>query len=266
MAIKDIAGKLGRAIGNNSPHILSALGVVSFVSAVVMTAKAAPKAAPAWEDIRNEYDSKVAHGEDSLDALVDAAERTAKEVAPLYLGAGGMVVLGTACVIAADRIHVKRQTTILAAYALSEKALDIYQEKVVERLGQSKHEKVLDAVAEDGTPFGELDGIRVDILDPEGVLVYDKVTGRYFKSSIEAVRAAEGAVSKKLIDETALPLSAFYEELGIPDLSDLGDFLGWDIGRCKLDIHFTSMLDPHGVPCMVLNYRTCIVNGYGFRY
>ena len=263
MGMKDVAFALGKAVSKNSPHILTALGIASFVSAVAMTAHVAPKAKPIVDEIMEEHKEALDNGADKVDAAVDMAEAVAKRVAPLYLGVGGTVLLGTVCVIAADRIHVKRQTALIAAYTLSEKALDLYQEKVVEKLGQAKHEKVLDAVAEDGNPFD--DPKDIDVLDPEGVLCFDHVTGRYFKSSIEAVRAAEGRVSKRLIDETIIPLNAFYDELGLTDVSEIGELLGWDISRQKLDVHFTSMLDKDGVPCLVLNYRTCIVNGYGFR-
>ena len=266
MSVKKLVFDIGRAVSQNSPHILTAVGCGAYISAVIMAAKAAPEAKPAYEHHRAQYERALAEGKNRVDARMDFAEGIAKEVAPLYLGTGAMVVIGTICIIAADKIHIKRQGALMAACTLSERALDIYQDKVVERLGQAKHEEILDAVAEDGAPFDEIDGVRIDVLDPEGVLCYDKVTGRYFKSTIEKVRSAEGAVSKKLIDETAIPLSAFYEELGIPDISDLGDFMGWDVGRCKLDIHFTSMLDHNGVPCLVLNYKTCIVNGFGFRY
>ena len=260
MGLKEAVFGIGKVIGKNSPHILTAVGIASYISAIVMAAKAAPKAKPAYDRVKEEYDEAIESGADRVDATVDLVHGILSDVAPYYVGVGGTAILGTVCVIAADRVHVKRNTAIMAAYTLSEKALDIYQEKVVEKLGDKKHTAVMDEIAASDDPFGK-DPANVDILDPEGVLCYDHVTGRYFKSSIEAVRSAEADVVKRLIDETVVPLNDLYYELGMTDVSVIGDVLGWDAGRTKLDIHFTSMLDKNGVPCLVLNYRTCMING-----
>lgn len=257
--IKDVVKTAGKLISKNAPHILTGLGIVSYVSAIVMAAKISPKAKPEYDRAMQSYEERLDEGEDKFDAGVDLAKDVAENVAPLYLGVAGMAVLGTVCVVAADKVHVKRQTAIMAAYTLSEKALDIYQDKVIQRFGKEKHNKVMDDIAESDKAF-EQKPDKAEVLDPEGVLCYDHVTGRYFYAKIESVRAAEAYISKKLIDQTYACLNDFYSEMGMNDVSVIGDALGWDICRQKLDIHFTSMLDPNGVPCMVLNYRTCIVD------
>lgn len=261
MSVKEVLMAAGKAVGKNSPHILTAVGVCSFVTATVMAAKAAPAAKPAYDQAKRKYYDMTAHGYSQTEATVELVQDIAKDVAPLYLGTAGLMVLGTVCVIAADRVHIKRQTALMAAYTVSEKALDIYQNKVIERLGQGKHEAVLDDIAEDDCPFDEdVDPSKIEIIEEEGVLCFDHVTGRYFKSSIEDIRKAEARIVKRIIDETMVPLNELYYELGLEDVSLVGDVLGWDVGRVKPDIHFTSMLDKNGVPCLVLNYRTCIVN------
>lgn len=257
--MKQIAFGIGKMIGKNSPHILTGLGILSYTSAIIMTAKAAPIAKPRYDAIKKAKDERLANGEDKADVTTDFVRDTVDEVLPLYLGAISLSVMGTVCVIAADRVNVKRQAALLAACTISEKALDIYQSKVIEKLGSGKHEMILDEVAASDDPFGK-NPEKVDIIDDEGVLCYDHVTGRYFKSSIEHVRSAEAAIVKRLIDDTVVSLNDFYTELGLDDISLIGDALGWDMLRVKPDIHFTSMLDKDGIPCLVLNYKTCVVN------
>lgn len=259
MDVRLLAKGAGKLIRQNSPHILTAVGIASYISAIVMTAKAAPLAKPELDAALEARKTCIDNGGDTGEATAECTKDIIDNVVPLYLGAAGMALLGTVCVIAADRVHMKRQAALMAAYTLSEKALDIYQEKVIKRLGEAKHEAVMDDIAEDGAPFAEKPD-KVEVIDNEGVLCYDHVTGRYFKSTIENVRRAEATVVKRLLDETMVSLNDFYAELGLNDVSVIGDALGWDTTRTRLDIHFTSMLDNDGVPCLVLNYRTCVVN------
>ena len=259
MDLRLLAKGAGALIRKNSPHILTAVGIASYISAIVMAAKAAPIAKPELDHALELRKEAIEADESKTDATADCTKYIVDNVAPLYLGTVGMAVLGTACVIAADKVHTKRQTALMAAYTISEKALDVYQEKVIKRLGEKKHEAVMDDIATDEEPFAKKPD-KIEVLDSEGVLCYDHVTGRYFKSSIENVRSAESAVVKRLLDETMVSLNEFYAELGLNDVSVIGDALGWDATRTGLDIHFTSMLDNDGVPCLVLNYRTCVVN------
>ena len=263
MALKEIVYGLGKLVGKESPHILTALGIGSFITGAVMAAKVAPMANPEIEKALEQRKEMIERGATKTEAAVEAAKEIAENAAPLYLGAFGMCVLGIVCVVAADRIHVKRNTALLAAYTVSERALDIYQSKVIEKLGEGKHEKVLDSIAEDDCPFDDDKKTKTaTIIDDEGVLCYDHVTGRYFQTKVESIRAAEAAIIKRLLDETVVSLNDFYTELGLDDVSVIGEVLGWDASRVKPDIHFTSMLDSKQVPCLVINYRTCIINGH----
>lgn len=257
------------AIAKNSPHILIGAGVAGFVATVALAIKATPTAADIHEDYEGERLNQKSHhkmgridDEDLKRFTRESYVEEAKELAPVYLPTVLMGSASIACVLVGHRIQVKRGAAVLAAYSLAERTLETYQDKVIERLGEDGarelKQEVSNQLAVDDCPF---DADYSYLPDGEGnVLCYDRVTGKFFKSTKERIREAEAAVNKRLIDEATVRLGDFYYELGIEDHSFVADAVGWDLGKCKPDVYFTSMLDDKERPCLVLNYDVCLVD------
>ena len=197
--------KLKTRVQNQSPAILAALGCVGFISAVVMAAKAAPKA---------------------RDAIEPRSKSTTMEkikiVAPIYAPTVGMVLLSTGCIIGSNRIHHYRYASLLALYSIGEKSLQKWQSAVLDEVGQNKYDKVRERTVMPEEP------LPVNLLiDDSGIACFDVFSGRYFKTdSIETVRRIVNDLNDRLIVGDFVALNELYYELGL-DRVEFGDEVGW---------------------------------------
>ena len=240
-----------------SPEIFTALGIGGFVTTVVLTAKASPKTS----DIHTDYRLRRISTR-TKDERIELWKEEGLKLAPVVLPP---VISGTVSIVfvlMAHRIQAKRAATLATAYSLAERTLSAYQEKALEKLGDDGAAELMQAVsdklAQDDCPFDEDYSYSPD--EDGKCLCYDRVTGRYFRSTPEEVKAAEGVINKQLIDESIVRLSDFYYELGLDFNGFICDALGWDISKDRLDVYFTSMLDKDERPCLVLNYNVNIVD------
>ncbi|MEI4872582.1 DUF6353 family protein, partial [Klebsiella pneumoniae] len=84
------------------------------------------------------------------------------------------------------------------------------------------------------------------------VLCMDAVSGRYFYSSVDSIRRAENDINRRLIQETAISLSEFYDLLGL-DNTSISDDIGWCLDD-MLDVHISSTLTSDDKPCVYVDY------------
>lgn len=262
MKLPDILAKGAKIISNNSPVILTTLGIAGFGTTVVLAVKATPDAysfhqGHVWS--RDAID-KNKNIEDKKEAIRNDVIEEAKEVVPLYIPALGMGIISIACFLSANKIHADRNAALLAAYSLGEKTFVTYQEKVRERLGDGActdiHDEVMHEIVHSDTA-------------PEGTLTvkegkwrfYDTVLGRYFYSTREDIIAAESEINRRLLVETKVALSEFYYAMGVEDPGRVSECMGWDISSRyvqSMEIMFTPMFDDEKNPCTAIHYRVSI--------
>lgn len=252
---------VGKIIASKGPEILTVLSVSGLFTTVALGMKAHASTVEERAGYCEEL-LTARTNEEKADILKDAI----RELGPVYAPMAISGALTVACILTAHHIQTKRAAALATAYSLAEKTLAAYQEKALEKLGEEGGKELMQAVsdklAEDDAPF---DGGYSYRIDGDGkTLCYDRVTGRYFRSSVENIRAAESAVNKRLIDESMVRLGEFYYELGIDDGGFICDGFGWDISRSPLEIYFTSMLDRENNPCLVLNYNVSLVDRRAF--
>lgn len=269
MDVKKILGGLLKFASDNSPAILTGLGIAGFGTTVVMTARVASRVEETHKRRVWEREDIVEYGEPELRKydIRQSYVGEAKELAPLCAPAVGVGLISVGCVLMAHKIHSDRQAAIMTAYSISTEALNRYQSKVIEKLGEEMHQDILDSATREflhDNPEKDVDPETLVI--PEGtVRCYDAVTGRYFFSSREKILEAESEVNKRLINEVRVPLEEFYYELGLEESFVLGKKTGWDIstpyyGGGNLDVYFTPMLDDDKNPCLVLNYHVTLLD------
>ena len=216
--------KIKQTLHNNSPTILAGLGIAGFITAIIMTAKAAPKAERVLE--RNEMIN--------FDASL---KEKVMLVAPIYAPTIGMAMMSTACIVGSNRIHRYRYASILALYSIGQKSLQRWQDAVVDEVGEKKFNKVRERVAE---PRGEP---PVSILpDDERTLFFDVYTGRYFRSdSIETVRKVFNDLNDTMFSDDFAPLNDFYFGVGLED-TEFGNDVGWNIANGSITAEFDAFL------------------------
>lgn len=243
--------KIGDTLSNNSPTILTGLGVAGLLSTVILAVKATPKAMQLLDD-ENER------------LYIEGGQRdypkplNKKDVIILtykcYIPAAIMGGITIACILSANKINLRRNAALASVYSISEKALKEYQSKVIERIGAPKEREIRDDIAKEkleNNPVVEQDIICTGKGE---TLCYEALSGRYFKSDREKINKAVNEINKNLRTEMFVTLNELYYELGLPD-SKLGETLGWHIDRGYLDPHFSSHLAENGTPCLVLDFN-----------
>lgn len=227
-------------VSENSPSILTAVGVTGTVTTAYLTGSASFKAA---ERIRLE--------EERQQYALDRGDRI-KMVAPLYIPAVGVGVVTIAAIILANRLGTKKAAALAAAYGISERAFTEYKEKVIERIGTQKEQAIREEIAQDKLDANPVATKEVIMTGGGEVLCYDSLTGRYFQSTVETIRQAANAVNYDILHHMFASLSSFYEKIGLSPTA-YSDDVGWNTDHL-LELQFSTGLATDGRPCLVLDF------------
>lgn len=224
--------KLKNTLTRQSPAILAALGCLGFITSVVMSAKATPKAMKILE----------AQPEDST------TMEKVKAIAPIYAPTIGMMLLSTACAVSSNRIHRYRYTSLLALYSIGEKSLQRWQNAVLDEVGEKKYENVRERIISPEDPIP-----TVVMMDEERVLFFDTYSGRYFRSdSVETVRKIVNDLNDLLFGEDFVSLNEFYFEIGLPNV-EFGDEAGWNIADGSIKVTYDAFIK-NDKPCISVSF------------
>ncbi len=225
--------KINNIIKDQYPNLLAATGVAGFITAVVMAAKAAPKAKDILEEIEEDA------------PLLDKA----RAVAPVYAPTAGMILISTACIVASNRAHRHRYASLLAIYSIGERTLQKWQTSVLEEVGEKKFEKVRErVVSPDDNPVP-----TAILLDEDRVVFFDVFSGRYFRmNSVESVRRIINDMNDQLLAGDWISLNDLYFELGL-ERTEYGDELGWAAYHGTIQADFDSFLK-NDRPCVSVSF------------
>lgn len=249
--ITNTARGFGRKVNRNAPTLLTIFGVAGVVSTVVLAVKATPKA---LEILEQEEKKRQADIDDPEYGLPITTLDMVKLTWQCYIPTAGMGVMTIACILGANSIHLKRQAVLASLYSVSEKTLQRYQAKVVEKLGEKKEEKIRGEVAQgvlDKNPSSKHKFFSTGHGDTP---CYDVLSGRYFFHDPEKIRQVQNDCNARLLREMNLTVNDFYSALDI-DAIELGDEMGWTVEKGQMDIHLTAMLADDKRPCVVVEHR-----------
>jgi hypothetical protein len=246
MSFADLVKRASKLATDNSPAILTAIGVTGVVTTAYLTGKATFKAAEILNnDVRGE--------------LLEPREKV-ELVWKLYIPAAGTAVTTIACIILADRIGTRRAAAVAAAYTLSEKAFEEYKKKVVEKIGEKKEQEVRDEIAQDRVNERPVSSSQVIITGEGDVLCFDRFTGRYFESSIDKLRKAENETNHQVLNDFYASLSDFYHRVGLPATS-MSDDVGWNSDKLLM-LDISATLSENDRPCIAVGFSVAPVRGY----
>jgi Family of unknown function (DUF6353) len=244
------ANKLKFLLNENSTTILTAVGVGGTVATAVLTGRATFKAADIILQEQIEKDENF-EGIDLTKTGLSKTEKT-KLVWRLYLPPVATGVLTITSIIYANKISSKKIAALAVAGGISERALQEYKEKVVERLGPKQDEKLRDEIAQDRVNAKPVSSSEVLIVGTGEVLFFDELTGRYFQSTMEDVKRAENKVNYELIHFMSCSLSHFYDEIGLPP-TPYTDSVGWNMNN-NMEVKFSTTLSDDNRPCIVISF------------
>ena len=243
---------------DNSPTLISACAITGTLATTYLTGKATFKAA---EIIRNR-ELSLSFQELRKDEKLSKTEKAQlvwKEYIPPALAVVGTI----GCIVTANSISASRLAGMAAAYKLTERQYDEYKDKVKEKLGLQDEKRMRDEINEEKIRRNPpSDDIQVLATEDE-VLFLEAWTGRYFRSKMHIVKAAENKINRELIHESYATLSDFYDEIGLARTQESSE-VGWSIEN-PISLDFTTALADGGTrPCAVMEYSNLpnSVRGY----
>jgi hypothetical protein len=234
---------------DNSPTILTAVGVVGTVATAYLTGKASFKAAKLIDD--REFHLKT-HQEGPTSPIALTQQQKIALVWKTFVLPAGAGAFTITAIVFANRISTKRAAALAAAYALSEGRFSEYKDKAKVKLGIKKEEDLRSELAQE----------KVDREPPPGSLIIvsgkslfkDEPSGRYFESTMEDIKKAMNDTNYQIMSKEYAVLTDFYERIGLPPTS-LSEEFGWDISVDQLEVVFTTVITNDGRPCICMDYN-----------
>lgn len=237
-----------RVVTNNSPAILTGIGAAGTLITAYLTGKATVKALNMLAEERRHI----------------PYERDPKEKVMLvwkcYIPPAITATMTVTAIVFANRIGTRRTAALAAAYSLSERAMEEYREKVVEKLGEKKEKEIQAELAQDKVTNNPPNQVVLLGRKSNSVLCYDGYTGRYFLSDMESLRRAQNDINQQIINDMYASLTDFYELIGL-EPTDMSNDLGWNVDK-MLDLSFTTTMSELNEPCIVLHFTTVPIRNY----
>jgi hypothetical protein len=208
--------------------LLFGTGILGFVAAVVMSAKATPRAMKKLEYLNWTEKAPI---------KPHTKIEKARAIAPIYVPTAGMVLLSTGMLLASDRIIRNRYASLLALYSIMERTAREWESATTENVTKKKLQTIKEQVM---APQGEVPA-EEDFVDGNR-LFWDPYSGRFFYApSVDTVRKIFGDINLRMVHEHFVPLNDFYEALGM-DLVGYGNDNGWNIEDGDVTPAFDSLM------------------------
>ena len=228
-------------LSKNSTTILTGVSVAGVCSTVIFAVKATPKALQLIEEAKKNNDGQLTKKE------------VVKATWKCYIPAAVMGSITIGCIVSVNKIGLKRKVALTGLYSIAEKTINEYQDVLVENIGKKKADAIKEEVTTKVIKKSQPKSSEVIIASKGETLFYETVTGRYFKSDIEAVRRIINELNKDLMTDMTITLNELFYNLNLAPTS-VGDELGWVIDDGLLEISLTSHLDSNDNPCVAINY------------
>lgn len=240
------ARKITTEVVKQAPVILTTTAVGGVISTFLLTQKAAPVAKKVIDEAVVEYGREL--------NFVEKVQKTWKIYLPAVVSAG----LSIGCIVAGHALSVKRQAALAAAVTIGQDRLQEYMEKTQELVGEKKSEEIRESIATDVLSKSE-----ETLKDDEGhdfqvfntgrgeQLVFDRLSGRYFRSTYDAVEGAFNHAKYLSVARGMVGLNAIYRKLGLPT-TELSDHVHW---RDDEEIRYSidTVVASNGEACLVMD-------------
>ena len=246
-----------RFLGKHSPEILTGIGLVGMGTSVVLAVKATPKALELIDQERESRKVKETLYADNQPYVTYVkpeltAFETVKTAWKPYVPAAVSFALSASCIIGASAVNAKRNAAIATAYALTERTLVHYRDKVVETLGEKKEREIRQQINQDEINNKPISNSQVIITPKGNTLFMDAISGRYFKSDLDHIRKAINELNRDMTRHNYVSLSEFYNKIGL-DHTKNSDRLGWNLDDELVDVNYDTCL-AEDEPCIVIDF------------
>ena len=241
-------------IAKHEPEILMSMGISSFIFSTIWGIRVALKTKEKIDNYKKSFvGDHPLYLEDNL-TKKELFKLLWKDYLPVVIGIG----VSIPCIISGNRVANRRNLALAAAYTISETALQEYQEKTKEIIGEKKEKDIHEAISKEkvlNTP-----GSSTVILSNDGdSLFLEPITGRYFKSNWNKISRIANEINARAISNMSgeITLTDWFYELGL-DKTDISDSLGWSTIDGKdglLSIELDAVLSEDSKPCGAIFYK-----------
>jgi hypothetical protein len=247
MNLTPLFKRLGKVAADNSPAILTSIGVTGVVASAYLAAKGAFQAADIITKAQAEEDKgEVGH------------ELTTEEKFHLtwkcYIPAATCVVLSATAMICANNISNRRAAAMASAYSVVRESYSEYRAKTVEKIGKKKEQEVRDEIAQDRRDRHPIDRTTLIVTGKGPTLIYDKWNDRYFTSSRNEIDAAVNQLNREINVNGFATMTEFYHLLNVPGVGH-SDYLGWSLKQL-LEVKYSGTLDADGDACLQMEFAS----------
>lgn len=240
-------------LNENSRTILTGVGIVGTVTTTYLTGRATFKAAKVIEEETQKLEKAEAVENGGLETPQELTRFTkVRLVWHHYIPPGVTLVTTITCIIVANKIASRKIAALAIASGVSERALQEYKAKVIEKLGERQDEKIRDEVAQDRVNNNPVKSREVIITGTGDHLCYDHYTGRYFQSSAEKIRQAENKINYELNNQYYASASEFYDEFDLP-ATTLTDSVGWNANK-RVEVQLSTVMSSDDRPCLAIDF------------
>lgn len=239
-------------MAKHQPEILMVMGITGMIFSTVSAAKATVRAQKRIQLKKEE----TANDPNSLGKL-EIIKLTWK----YYIPTAVSMAISIPCIIAGNRISNKRNVALAAAYTISETALQEYQDKTKEIIGDKKYEKIQESISSDTVQKTYNDGkTNITMIGDGDSLFFEPLSGRYFKTNWNRISKAANELNANALASMSgeITLGEWFDILGLEPTA-LDNTLGWTIADGKqgiIDISIDSVLTPDNQPCGSIRYNT----------
>lgn len=240
MNLKNCVTSTKNFLSKNSPAILTGIGIAGMATSTVLAVQATPKALLLLEEEKRNQNVNT----------LDIKETIRVAWRP-YVPAAIIGALSVTCIIGASAIHTKRNAALATVYAISERTLLNYKDKVVEAIGEKKEKEIRDSIAQDKVNENPVSSTYIIDASKGNTLFMDSFTGRYFKSDMNAVKNAEIDINRELLSQNYISLNSVYSILGLEKVKR-GYDLGWNVDN-KFEFEFSTTM-AEDTACIVLDF------------
>lgn len=257
MTFRTILKASEKFVIDNSPGILTGLGVAGTITTAVLTGRAAFRVGM---DASTQYHEALADlGPDQdLPAELLEPKYLVRTYWKEFIPSGVASIATITSVIMANQIGSRRAAAIAAAFKLSEELSEKYREKVAETLTKHQDEKIRSDVAKEEMLKAPADGTI--IIAGAEVLFFDMWSGRWFKNDMETVRKAVNDINHQVNNYMFASLTDFYEKIGLPK-NEFSDEFGWNTDAL-LDVRYDAVLMDDGRPAISIDYNKTPIRGF----
>lgn len=236
---------------DNSPGILTGLGVAGAVTTAVLTGRAT------WNSAL--LVNKV-NGEKNVDDLYMPPKEMVQLVWKEFIPPVAVGLVTVTAIIGANQIGTRRTAAIAAAFKLSEQLNEDYKKKVLETLGIQKEEKMRSELAAEKMEKNPPPANML-VVAGSNALFYDELSGRYFHNTMENVAKAVNEVNHQVNHYHHASLTDFYDHIGL-ESTRFSDDVGWNSDEL-MEVQYTAVLLPGGTQAAIaITYNELPIKGF----